>query len=314
MDYTGIPTPQLEVAPMAKKDDLLVGSQDGKSRNFRVEDIRGINDNKKGKDTTYSSEQIEKLIATLTSLSDGDITVVVNAISELNNTVNSNKEEVNKELENRYKKDETFSKEEVLQKIADLVNSAPETLDTLEEIARALGNDPNFSTTIINSLAGKVDKEEGKGLSTNDYTDIEKHTNKALLDSLIDNGNGSMFLSDNGTYKDAVEDTGWVNLTLFDGFMAREGYEPQIRRIGKIVFIRGQIKTDGWTSGWALQIPEGFRSSKTVQKTSLIEAKYGVDMWYVPDESYMSYVKISLSQTLVDKNVILDDLGPWLIE
>jgi hypothetical protein len=40
-------------------------------------------------------------------------------------------------------------------KIDTLVDSAPATLDTLNELAAALGDDENFSTTITNSLAGK---------------------------------------------------------------------------------------------------------------------------------------------------------------
>jgi hypothetical protein len=42
------------------------------------------------------------------------------------------------------------------QAIADLVNSAPAALDTLQELAAALGNDSSFATTIANALAGKV--------------------------------------------------------------------------------------------------------------------------------------------------------------
>jgi hypothetical protein len=40
--------------------------------------------------------------------------------------------------------------------VAALVNSAPGTLDTLAEIAAALGSDPNFATTITTALAGKL--------------------------------------------------------------------------------------------------------------------------------------------------------------
>ncbi|EGE61722.1 phage tail fibre repeat family protein [Escherichia coli STEC_7v] len=39
--------------------------------------------------------------------------------------------------------------------LAALVDSSPEVLDTLNELAAALGNDPNFATTITNALAGK---------------------------------------------------------------------------------------------------------------------------------------------------------------
>ncbi|EOM3053304.1 phage tail protein [Escherichia coli] len=39
--------------------------------------------------------------------------------------------------------------------ITALINGAPDTLDTLKEIAAAINNDPKFSTTINNALAGK---------------------------------------------------------------------------------------------------------------------------------------------------------------
>lgn len=60
-------------------------------------------------------------------------------------------------------------------KVAGIVNSAPETLDTLNELATALGNDPNFATTVATEIGTKVDKVSGKGLSTNDYTTTEKN-------------------------------------------------------------------------------------------------------------------------------------------
>jgi len=45
--------------------------------------------------------------------------------------------------------------------VSNLVDSAPSTLDTLNELATALGNDANFSTTITNSIGGKVSKSGG---------------------------------------------------------------------------------------------------------------------------------------------------------
>ncbi len=46
----------------------------------------------------------------------------------------------------------------VAQAIAALVASAPETLNTLDELASALGDDPNFATTIMTMLGTKADK------------------------------------------------------------------------------------------------------------------------------------------------------------
>lgn len=61
------------------------------------------------------------------------------------------------------------------EKIAALVNGSPEALDTLNELAAALGSDPNFATTIATQMGNKVDKVDGKGLSTNDYTTEDKN-------------------------------------------------------------------------------------------------------------------------------------------
>ncbi|HGJ4682669.1 TPA: prophage tail fiber N-terminal domain-containing protein [Salmonella enterica subsp. enterica serovar Bovismorbificans] len=50
---------------------------------------------------------------------------------------------------------QTANAEFVRKLIAALVGSVPESLDTLQELADALGNDPNFATTVLNKLAGK---------------------------------------------------------------------------------------------------------------------------------------------------------------
>ncbi len=108
----------------------------------------------------------------------------------------ANLDYVNLELNKRYTKDQTFTRDEVLKKIQDLIGTAPDTLDTFKEIADALGNDPNFATTIMNELSSKVDKVTGKSLSTNDYDNTEKskladvnakkheHSNKNVIDKI----------------------------------------------------------------------------------------------------------------------------------
>jgi len=51
---------------------------------------------------------------------------------------------------------ELVTKQFVDTSIANLINSAPTTLDTLNELASALGNDPNFATTVTNNIATKL--------------------------------------------------------------------------------------------------------------------------------------------------------------
>ena len=60
-------------------------------------------------------------------------------------------------------------------KISQLINGAPEALDTLKELADALGDNEDAIAVITNSLANKVDKVAGKGLSTNDFTTTLKN-------------------------------------------------------------------------------------------------------------------------------------------
>jgi len=138
----------------------------------------------------------------------------------------ANTSDVNRGLADRYTKSQVFTKEEVLQKIEDLIGTAPDTLDTFKEIADALGNDPNFATTIMNLLAGKVDREAGKQLTSNDYSDSEKaivadvnakkhsHNNKSVLDkltqSLLDAWNAAYnHISDTVKHVTAAERNNW---------------------------------------------------------------------------------------------------------
>ena len=53
----------------------------------------------------------------------------------------------------------TYTKTEVDTNIANLVAAAPQTLDTLNELAAALGNDENFATTVTDAIAKKVSSD-----------------------------------------------------------------------------------------------------------------------------------------------------------
>lgn len=73
-------------------------------------------------------------------------------------------------------------------KVAEVVNSAPETLNTLEELAKSLGDDPNFATTVANRIGivdKKIDTEVNK-LSTSveaNTENLKSATQKAATNS-----------------------------------------------------------------------------------------------------------------------------------
>ena len=63
---------------------------------------------------------------------------------------------------------------------AKLVDGAPETLDTLNELAAALGDDPNFATTVTNQIAQKADKTT----ATTSADGLMSAADKTKLDSI----------------------------------------------------------------------------------------------------------------------------------
>ena len=72
---------------------------------------------------------------------------------------------------------------EIVSQITSLINGSPSNLNTLKEIADAIGNDPNFITTITNSLATKeVTSNKATDLSSNDNQHYP--TTKAVKDAI----------------------------------------------------------------------------------------------------------------------------------
>ena len=84
-----------------------------------------------------------------------DVDFQVNALNEKINSINIPTKVSELENDSQY---QTAS--DVDSRIQEVINSAPETLDTLKELADALGNDPNFAATVTEQLGQKATKEE----------------------------------------------------------------------------------------------------------------------------------------------------------
>ena len=65
--------------------------------------------------------------------------------------------------------------------VSGLVGAAPETLDTLNELATALGNDPNFATTVSNQIGKKANQTDLAAVSTK----VDKKANQTDLDETV---------------------------------------------------------------------------------------------------------------------------------
>jgi hypothetical protein len=87
--------------------------------------------------------------------------------------------------------------------VSSLVNSAPSALDTLNELATALGNDANFATTMTNALAAKADSASLADVATSgSYDDLSNKPTLGSFTTLTSPASGQ-FLKYNGT--------AWVN-------------------------------------------------------------------------------------------------------
>ena len=78
------------------------------------------------------------------------------------------------------------TKSYVATQVANLVDSAPTTLDTLNELAAALGDDANFSTTVTNSLANKLEASDLNGYATETYVGDQITAAGSYSDASVD--------------------------------------------------------------------------------------------------------------------------------
>ncbi|EHT5210596.1 phage tail protein [Escherichia coli] len=105
--------------------------------------------------------------------------------------------------------------------IAAMVGSAPAALDTLNELAAALGNDPNFATTMLNALAGKQPLDNTlTNLSGKDVTGLLTYL--GLGEAAKRNvGTGANQIPDMGSFTLSVSGTGYQKLP--SGFILQWG-------------------------------------------------------------------------------------------
>lgn len=102
----------------------------------------------------------------------------------------------------------TEAKKYVDDQIKNLIGTAGETADTLGELATAIKNNEDVVALLETSVTGKVDKVDGKGLSTNDYTSDEK----SKLEGIETGAQVNTLTGVKGSAEDTYR-TGNVNIT-----------------------------------------------------------------------------------------------------
>ena len=125
--------------------------------------------------------------------------------------------------------------------IAGMVGSAPAALDTLNELAAALGNDPNFATTMLNALAGKQPLD-------NTLTNLSGKDVAGLL-TYLGLGEGSALpVGVPVPWPSATPPTGWLKCN--GAAFSAEEY-PELAKVyptNKLPDLRGEF-IRGWDDG-----------------------------------------------------------------
>lgn len=112
---------------------------------------------------------------------------------------------------------------------------------------------------------------------------------------------------------DTIYDTNWINLTNLNtnDFIIRDGHEPQIRKIGNKVYIRGYVvkKTEG--TKFLCTIPSGFlpsRQKETWQKTNIgIEFGISVSDTIAVGNGYTA-------ENVINNYICLSNINGWLVD
>lgn len=106
--------------------------------------------------------------------------------------------------------------DKVEREVSSLVDSAPDTLNTLNELSAALGDDPNFATTVANQIGEKVSKIDAPG-----YGDILTKTSAASTyqpkGSYAAAGDLTSHTEDTTSHITAAERKAWNEKSNFDG-------------------------------------------------------------------------------------------------
>ena len=139
----------------------------------------------------------------------------------------------------------------VAQAVAALVNSAPGALDTLQELAKALGNDANFATTVTNALAGKLGKSERAA----DSAKLENRNLQWILEQIK--------AANTGIVAGNLEPNGWIKFA--NGLIVQWGFNAD--------------KFDGSTK---IKLPIAFKKFVFYAACSTIRSGFGDNGWDYP--------------------------------
>ena len=166
---------------------------------------------------------------------------------------------------------------------AALVDSAPETLDTLNELAAALGNDPNFATTIVTLIDTKCAQAKAEAM-------LAAHPVGSYYESADSTSPATLF---GGTWQEQIPDgeligsiaafaggslpVGWL---LCDGSaISRTTYSALFNTVGTI-YGTGDDSTTFNIPNLVDKFIEGAATAGIVKAAGLPNITGNIDIWY----------------------------------
>lgn len=130
------------------------------------------------------------------------------------------------------------------QKIADVVDGSPEALDTLYELAKALGDDPNFATTVMDQIGQKLPTTTFENFIDNKAWTKD---NLTKLSQLINNINSIKA----GTRVESMD----VNLASISSYLEYDLFDNNTTGTKPPGLTTGFLLTFSWDNGgWGAQI------------------------------------------------------------
>lgn len=134
------------------------------------------------------------------------------------------------------------------QKIADVVDGSPEALDTLYELAKALGDDPNFATTVLGLIGQKLPTTTFENFVANKAWTRD---NLTKLSQLINNINSIKA----GTRVESMD----VNLASMSSYLRYDLFDANTTGTKPGNLTAGFLLTFSWDNGgWGAQIATSY--------------------------------------------------------
>lgn len=207
--------------------------------------VRLVSDGEEDKICIVNNEQYNELKNTLNYISTHQEEVISEKIRNVVQDITSGSVPVNSSnncfnIINSENSNQKLTYQDIINLINDLNNSQDTLNNSILQINTTLGSFQTSSTTEINQI----------------------------------NQNISNLSTKTTTLENKVADSGWKNITMFQSTVKKysDYFQPQVRKIGKIVHIRGALTrtsssdaqvfsiSDG---GWLAMLPSGFAPSKT---------------------------------------------------